>query len=94
MAEGEKWREVTHGLYIKTPGSAFNNKTGDWRTYRPVTDKNKCIDCGLCWIFCPDESRYRNVEGYYDSDLYHCKGCGICANECPTRAIEMVIESW
>ncbi|MGB9705421.1 MAG: 4Fe-4S binding protein, partial [Pyrobaculum sp.] len=22
-----------------------------------------------------------------------CKGCGICANECPTKAIEMVPEA-
>ncbi|MEM2541039.1 MAG: 4Fe-4S binding protein, partial [Candidatus Methanomethylicia archaeon] len=22
----------------------------------------------------------------------YCKGCGICANECPAKAIEMVLE--
>jgi pyruvate ferredoxin oxidoreductase delta subunit len=25
-------------------------------------------------------------------DLYHCKGCGICAKECPKKAITMVDE--
>lgn len=93
MAKGT-WKEITPGIYIPQPKTAFSNKTGDWRTFRPVTDREKCINCGLCWLFCPDESRYAHPDGYYDSDLYHCKGCGICANECPTKAIEMVIETW
>jgi len=25
-------------------------------------------------------------------DYDYCKGCGICANECPKKAIEMIIE--
>ena len=25
-------------------------------------------------------------------NLDYCKGCGICANECPVNAIEMVLE--
>jgi pyruvate ferredoxin oxidoreductase delta subunit len=31
-------------------------------------------------------------EGYYEVDLYHCKGCGICAHECRKGAIRMVEE--
>jgi len=26
-------------------------------------------------------------------DYIYCKGCGVCAKECPTKAINMVIES-
>jgi pyruvate ferredoxin oxidoreductase delta subunit len=33
-----------------------------------------------------------DAEGYFISDLYYCKGCGICSKECPTRAITMVVE--
>ena len=33
------------------------------------------------------------TEGKFDSfDYQHCKGCGICANVCPTNAIEMISE--
>jgi len=31
-------------------------------------------------------------EGYFDADLFYCKGCGICAHECPKGAIKMVEE--
>jgi pyruvate ferredoxin oxidoreductase delta subunit len=31
-------------------------------------------------------------DGYIEHDLYYCKGCGICAEECPTDAIAMVDE--
>lgn len=94
MAKSERWQDLTPGLYIDKPGSAIRNRTGDWRTYRPVTDNKKCIKCAICWLYCPDASRYKRKDGYYDTDLYHCKGCGICKDVCPTEAITMVLEEW
>ena len=35
---------VAIGCVIKTPGSSKNNKTGSWRTFKPILDKEKCID--------------------------------------------------
>ncbi|MBC8460109.1 MAG: 4Fe-4S binding protein, partial [Deltaproteobacteria bacterium] len=26
------------------------------------------------------------------ADLFYCKGCGICAHECPTQSIKMIEE--
>ncbi|GAI10641.1 unnamed protein product, partial [marine sediment metagenome] len=31
-------------------------------------------------------------EGYFEADMYYCKGCGICARECPTGVVTMVEE--
>ncbi len=31
-------------------------------------------------------------EVLFVPDLNYCKGCGICANECPRKAIRMVLE--
>ncbi len=53
-----------------------------------------CVMCDNCLIFCPDVAitRADGREGY-DVDLDHCKGCGICARECPRGAIIMVEEN-
>jgi pyruvate ferredoxin oxidoreductase delta subunit len=65
--------------------------TGDWRTFRPVIDKEKCTKCLICWIYCPDSSiRWDGKEVKINYD--YCKGCGICAKECPVDAIEMIKE--
>ena len=64
--------------------------TGNWRSIRPVLDESKCIRCYMCWKFCPDMSMVGEKEGDYPRiDLDHCKGCGICSNECPRGAIRM-----
>ena len=37
---------VAIGCVIKTPGSSKNNKTGSWRTFKPILDKEKCAEMG------------------------------------------------
>ncbi len=72
-------------------------KTGDWRSSRPEIDHTKCIpsktgksSCHLCWMYCPEGVVTRSVPVEIDMD--YCKGCGICAEECPAKAISMVDE--
>lgn len=83
--------KISLGAHIPDTGSTKKNKTGGWRTFLPVIDMKKCIDCGCCWIFCP-ESCVQKTKKEYVVDLDYCKGCGICANECPVEAIEMALE--
>lgn len=85
------WKKLPIGGLLLEPGSALKYKTGDWRSARPVIDKEKCISCLLCWIYCPDAAIYREEEKVVVNYDY-CKGCGICAEECPVKAIEMVEE--
>lgn len=67
--------------------------TGDWRTIRPVLNKDLCDRCYQCWTFCPDVSVIVEEEGSFPKvDLNHCKGCGICSTECSKQAITMVRE--
>ncbi len=72
-------------------GSMLYNKTGAWRNIRPVVDLENCIQCGICWKFCPDMSIFIENEFPYVNYDY-CKGCGICAEECPAKCIAMVEE--
>ncbi len=52
-----------------------------------------CTECDNCLIFCPDAAVHHDERaGLYTVDLLHCKGCGICAEECPRGAIVLVAE--
>jgi pyruvate ferredoxin oxidoreductase delta subunit len=83
------WKELNVGCVIDEPGNAATYRTGDWRSQRPVYIKDKCIKCHTCYIFCPDIAIKVLEDGYIEHDFYYCKGCGICAQECPTDAIVM-----
>ncbi len=73
------------------PGSFIENKVSGWATFRPVRDREKCTMCLLCWFFCPEGTIVRiSDRGDLMTNYDYCKGCGICANECPVDAIKMV----
>lgn len=85
------WKSLPMGATVLEPGSSLKYKTGDWRAFKPVVDKEKCINCFFCWIYCPDAAIVRKEEGI-EINYEYCKGCGICAKECPKEAIKMVEE--
>ncbi|MDK9720209.1 MAG: 4Fe-4S binding protein [Rhodospirillales bacterium] len=64
---------------------------GDWRAMRPIVDRDKCVKCAICWMFCPVQC-IKEMPAWFDVNYATCKGCGICANECPHRAIVMIEE--
>jgi pyruvate ferredoxin oxidoreductase delta subunit len=90
----KSWREIPIGGLIVEAGNAAQYETGGWRTFKPVHDATKCTSCLLCWVYCPDSAI--TVEGgkVTGIDYAHCKGCGICAEECPdkVKAITMIRE--
>jgi len=47
-----------------------------------------CYECDNCWHFCPDAAVIKKERGY-EIDYDYCKGCGICAQECPCGHIGM-----
>lgn len=85
MKKNMGWKELMHGDALPC-GTAEEFKTGDWRSEKPIFHKEKCINCYFCWIYCPDSSilldENKKVAGI---DYEHCKGCGICAKECPVK---------
>ena len=52
-----------------------------------------CFYCGNCYMYCPDNAvKISPSTGKYDFDLDFCKGCGLCAIECPCHYIQMTLE--
>ncbi|MGP8169096.1 MAG: 4Fe-4S binding protein, partial [Methanoregula sp.] len=45
--------------------------------------------CGTCQVICPEGCIAEDNEGFFDPDYAYCKGCGMCAEECPKKAIAM-----
>jgi len=89
---GEKsWKEIAPAGVCSKSSTLF--LTGDWKTYMPVRDLEKCTCCLLCVLFCPDGAiLWKPEKADIEIDNTYCKGCGICANECPTKAITMKLE--
>ena len=69
--------------------------TGGWRSgLLPMLDRERCINCLLCWMYCPDASVNLTAGTVMDGfNLDYCKGCGLCASVCPAEAITMTVES-
>ncbi|MCD6541742.1 MAG: 4Fe-4S binding protein [Thermoplasmata archaeon] len=82
----KKYDVVTTLSYPKTGAMG---KTGTWRIFRPILNKDKCVKCLRCWIFCPEGAIIRKEDDSVEIDYDYCKGCGICARECKVKAITM-----
>jgi len=88
------WKELPKGDVL-AGSTSLKFKTGNWRSTKPIHIPEKCIHCLICWVACPDGSVKVDAENgkFIEFNYDYCKGCGICAHECPKDAIEMVPES-
>jgi len=80
------WKEIPIRGSIVEPGNSFQYKTGGWRTFRPIFHPDRCIQCLACFIYCPDGAIILRDGEVVGINYDHCKGCGICARECPPKA--------
>lgn len=61
---------------------------------KAIQEANRCFSCGVCsqcdncYNFCPDLAVIKGPDGY-QVNLDYCKGCGICATECPGGSLRM-----
>lgn len=91
------------GGVLPTPGNTAHNDLHTSRTgWMPVLDRDKCIDCGMCDMVCPDlclvwstrtdaEGKpYVKLDGV---DYQYCKGCMRCVETCSTAAMTREAET-
>jgi pyruvate ferredoxin oxidoreductase delta subunit len=91
-------RKYCERISRSKPGPGDGGNTGSWRVLRPVIKLEACIPaksgkraCFNCWLYCPDCVVTKTIPPTID--YTYCKGCGICAEECPAGAIDMVPEA-
>jgi heterodisulfide reductase subunit A len=53
-------------------------------------DTDKCAACLTCVRLCPYDVPTINADGVAEIEAAICHGCGICASECPAKAIELM----
>ena len=75
--------------------TTFDEVTGGLDESTALFEARRCMSCGNCfgcdncYGVCPDNAVIKLATGQYEIDYDYCKGCGICATECPCGAIEM-----
>ena len=79
--------------------SNFDEVVGGLNAQDALFEARRCMSCGNCFEcdncfgVCPDNAVIKLGAGLrYEFNLDYCKGCGICAKECPCGAIDMVPE--
>ena len=78
--------------------STFDEVAGGLDERNALFEARRCMSCGNCFAcdncygVCPDNAviKLDPTGAYqYEYDFDYCKGCGICAEECPCGASAM-----
>ncbi|MBC5767198.1 NAD(P)-binding protein [Ramlibacter albus] len=79
--------------------SSFDEVQGGLTEENALFEARRCLSCGNCFEcdncygVCPDNAVAKLGPGKgFQFNYDYCKGCGVCMNECPCGAIEMVPE--
>jgi 2-oxoacid:acceptor oxidoreductase delta subunit (pyruvate/2-ketoisovalerate family) len=106
VSEKKSWEDLELAIELP-PATSLGYKTGGWRIVRPVWNAAECIHCMICVAYCPDMAipAEKSEEGTVgkggrvfkgavrrETNFDYCKGCGICAHECPTKCLSMIRE--
>jgi len=91
------WRTQPLGGAIINPGNTVLKDLSSARHgYYPLYHRDRCIDCGLCDMTCPDfvfiwamgvDKRGKPAPVLQGPALQYCKGCMKCVEICPVDAL-------
>ena len=92
-------KTVRPQLDIARRTSSFDEVQGGLTEDTALFEARRCLSCGNCFEcdncygVCPDNAVIKLGPGKrFEINLDYCKGCGICAAECPCGAIKMTPE--
>ncbi len=90
------------GGVITDPGNtAYKDLSASRQGIYPFYHRDRCIDCGLCTMTCPDfvfvwepgtDARGKPAMVLKGPNLQYCKGCLKCVEICPVEALTMQCE--
>ena len=96
-ADAEKTVRPT--LDIIRRQSTFEEVVGGLDEHNALYEARRCLSCGNCFEcdncygVCPDSAVIKLGTGKrFKFNYDYCKGCGVCAEECPCGAIAMEME--
>jgi 2-oxoacid:acceptor oxidoreductase delta subunit (pyruvate/2-ketoisovalerate family) len=92
-------KTVRPQLEIARRTSSFDEVQGGLTESNALFEARRCLSCGNCFEcdncygVCPDNAVIKLGAGKrFQFNYDYCKGCGICAKECPCGAIDMLPE--
>jgi 2-oxoacid:acceptor oxidoreductase delta subunit (pyruvate/2-ketoisovalerate family) len=94
-------KAVRPQLEVARRTSTFDEVVGGLDESNALFEARRCLSCGSCFAcdncygVCPDNAVIKLDSGTpyaYEINYDYCKGCGMCAEECPCGAIQMVPE--
>lgn len=82
--------QIRGGVIVEAGNSTLKDMAVTRTGKIPVFNREKCINCGMCDVVCPDMSLnfQREDDGkmhLQGIDYQYCKGCMKCVEVCPTR---------
>lgn len=77
--------------WVYSDNNSHTYSVADWRVEKPIFNEEHCIHCQFCWVYCPDTSIISKDKKFSHVDYVHCKGCGICAEVCPTNPKSLIM---
>jgi NADPH-dependent glutamate synthase beta subunit-like oxidoreductase len=79
---------------------SFDEIVGGYTTDEAIYEAQRCLSCGNCFECdscfgaCPEGAISKNIKGEgYTINYDKCTGCGVCAEQCPCHALDMVLDN-